>query len=84
MDKIRLESYSMGKGYVKWRVVYPPMAKKIRGLAAEFESLASAAEALQKHCTREQLDSETAALIEAQPLIETQPGAGAPGRSVKP
>ena len=64
--EIRLESYSMGKGYVKWRVCYPPMAKKIRGLATEFESLAEAAEALKAHCTREQLDPATAALVEHQ------------------
>ncbi|MFN0060645.1 MAG: hypothetical protein ACKVX7_19495 [Planctomycetota bacterium] len=78
VNKIRLESYSMGKGYVKWRVVYPPMAKKIRGLAAEFDSLALAADALKKFCPREQLDAETAALIEAQPATN------AASRTAKP
>jgi hypothetical protein len=64
MDSIRLESTSMGKGIVHWRVVYPHLAKKHRELQREYADLDAACADLKRCLRRDQVDAKTAALVD--------------------
>ena len=44
MNEIRLESVSIGKGFVRWRVVTPHLRKRPRDLEEDYEDLTSACE----------------------------------------
>ncbi len=61
---IRIESVSLGKGYVAWRIQYPPLVRRRRELKAEYPKLAEACEAVQRWCRRDECDPQTAALVE--------------------
>lgn len=64
MSGIRLESVSIGKGTVTWRVVYPHLARKNRNLEREYGELGEACVALKRFLDRDELDPKTAALVE--------------------
>ena len=61
---IRLESVSLGKGLVSWRVNYPPLARRNRAVQPEYERLEDACAALIEHCAREDCDPETIERVE--------------------
>ena len=66
MSGIQLVSVSMGKGIVHWRVVYPHLARKHRGLAKEYRELDEACRSLKRCLRREQVAAETATLVDAR------------------
>lgn len=63
MSGVRLESVSLGKGFVNWRVVLPPMSRRPRGLEKEYESRVDACQAVKKYFLEDEVDPETVAAI---------------------
>ncbi len=63
---IRLDSVSMGKGFVEWHVHYPPVAKKIRELKGRYDDLNEACADLKRYCLKEEVNGETVRLVEEQ------------------
>ena len=61
---IRIESVSLGKGYVSYRVHFPPLSRRNRAVQKEYPRLARACEAIKRHCRREDCEPETIALVE--------------------
>lgn len=63
---IALEPVSMGKGFVQWRIVYPPLVKKNRRLQSMYDSYDAACTAIKQHCERSAVDPTIAEQVEAQ------------------
>ncbi|MFQ5655681.1 MAG: hypothetical protein ACE5GW_13250 [Planctomycetota bacterium] len=61
---IRLESVSMGKGIVRWRVQFPPLARRDRNIRREYGDLMEAIGDVKRFCERAQVAEGTARLIE--------------------
>ena len=64
MNEIRLESVSMGKGFVRWRVVTPRLRKRPRDLEKDYEDLTSACVAVKALFLEQEVDPDTVALVE--------------------
>ncbi len=64
MSGIQLQSVSIGKGTVTWRVVYPHLARKNRNLKREYVEVDEACVDLKRFLHRDDLDAGTAALVE--------------------
>ena len=66
MTQVHLESVSMGKGFVHWRVNLPPFKRRPRTLQKQYASLEEACSAVKGHYLREEVEPATADLIEKQ------------------
>ncbi len=64
MNEIRLESVSIGKGFVRWRVVTPRLKKRPRDLEEDYEDLTSACEVVKALFLEQEVDPDTVALVE--------------------
>ena len=64
MNEIRLESVSIGKGFVRWRVVTPRLQKRPRDLEKDYEDLTSACEVVKALFLEHEVDPDTVALVE--------------------
>ena len=82
MNTIQLQSVSMGKGIVHWRVVYPSLAKRNRNLKKEYRELDEACADLKRFLKAEQVEPKTRAMVEERaPAIEWGAEAGEPAAS---
>ena len=58
-----MESVSLGKGFVRWCVVLPPMLRRPRGLEKNYETRTAACEAVKKFFLQEEVDAKTATTV---------------------
>ena len=63
LSGVTVESVSLGKGLVRWRVVLPPMRRRPRGLEKNYETRTEACEAVKKFFLEEEVDPQTATTI---------------------
>ena len=63
MSGVRMESVSLGKGFVRWRVVMPPMSRRPRGLEKDYETRTGACEAVKKFFLEEEVEPQTATSV---------------------
>ena len=63
-ERIELQSVSMGKGIVHWRVVYPHLSRRNRHLQKEYRELDEACQCLKRYLHRDDVDPRTAALVD--------------------
>ena len=61
---VTLESVSMGKGLVHWRVNLPSLKKRPRTLEREYSRVEDACAAIKKHFTKDEVNAETTDLVE--------------------
>lgn len=66
MSGVRMESVSLGKGFVRWCVVMPPMSRRPRGLEKDYETRAEACEAVKKFFLQEEVETQTATTVGEQ------------------
>ena len=63
---VYLETVSLGKGYVSFRVQVPPMAKRNPHLKKEYDDLDEACRDLKRFLGRDEVDPETVLVVEKQ------------------
>ncbi len=63
-DRVYIETVSLGKGLVNWKVHFPPMAKRHPQVKKEYGDLQEVCRDVKRHLEREQVDPETVALVE--------------------
>ena len=64
MHGARIESVSMGKGEVRYKVVMPPLKKRPRALDEDYADLTSACVAVKRFFLRDEVDPDTATQAE--------------------
>ncbi len=61
---VYIERVSLGKGYVSWKVRFPPLARHHPGVKKEYGDLDEACRDVKRHLGEEDVDRETVKLIE--------------------
>ncbi len=61
---VSIETVSIGKGIVNWRVHFPPLAKRHPRVEEEYDDLQEACCDIKRYLEREQVDPETVTLVE--------------------
>ena len=64
LAEVKIESVSIGKGFVQWRVILPALQRRPRTLKREYAQLQDACTAVKKNFAREEVTTETATLVE--------------------
>ena len=68
MDRsgVYLETVSLGKGLVNWKVHFPTLGKTRKSIEKEYDDLVQACRDLKRFLNKDEVDPETAGLIEQQ------------------
>ena len=61
---VYIETVSLGKGYVNWKVHFPTLAKRLPGVKSEYDDLIAACKDVKRFLRREEVDPETVTQVE--------------------
>jgi hypothetical protein len=82
MNAIQLQSVSMGKGIVHWRVVHPSLSRRNRNLKKQYADLDEACADLKRFLIADEVEARTRAMVEERaPAGEWGTEAGASASS---